>query len=194
VDIPLRTRRGGVGRRLRVHIADVPRDAGLDPHREHLDPLKQRFREGAELALVLGVEVPQQPCAGGLIDWSFCDRHRNRLEQLLGVAHQRGPSQLGLAPRHRCFRTRLRSVDGRLQLLWIERTSRAALNLVVLDEVAGRDPIRRQGGGAVSERDHDLLAAELCREPPRVERARAAVRVHDEVARVEPLLERPLTD
>ena len=121
-----------------------PGTRGFDPHREHLDRLKQRLGERTELALVLGVEVRQQLSEHvASVDWTVSETHRNRLEQLLGVAHQRDPSHLELAHGHPSSRARFRLVDCGLQLLRIERASRATLDLVVLDEVAGCDPVRR---------------------------------------------------
>ncbi len=66
-------------------------------------------------------------------------------------AAARAPSIAARALRPRPRSTAACSSDG------IERAAGAALDLVVLDEVAGRDPVRRQGRGAVPERDHDLL-------------------------------------
>src|SRR5271155_6102743 len=119
MDVALASRQGGVGRRLRVDVGDIARDSGFDPYREYFNRLKECLGERTELTLVLGVEVGQQLCARGLINWSVADRHRDRLEQLFGVAHQRDPSQLELARGHRSSRARFRLVDGDVQLVWI---------------------------------------------------------------------------
>jgi hypothetical protein len=168
---------------------------GTYPRATPLGRLERRRRGGAVAPRVLGGEVAGQAGAPAVRQ---VDEHLQAVHQLLGVAHQRPDLEPRLGAGARRHHGLTGPADGPVDLASqrhvLEGRPQGRLDLGEPGDVAGRDAVGGQGGRAVAERDEHLPHADLGCVAERVHRARPAVGVQDEVARVQAALQGLLPD